>query len=70
MKNKISVEQRYPAMLIGFKVFRPDGTVHQGKFRFDDGNERMRFLESCRDAYVAGERVESWKIADVKERRK
>lgn len=39
---------RFPAMMIGFKITRKDGSIHEGKFRFDDDVERRRFGESTK----------------------
>lgn len=57
---------RFPAMMIGFRITRKNGSIHEGKFRFDDEVERRRFGESTKDCYIAGERIETWRICFIR----
>lgn len=59
----LNAMRRNPRMTIGYRILRADGSVKaEGRYRFDDDAERRRFGEG-RDAMLAFERVETWRIA-------
>ena len=62
--EELNAIRRNPRMVIGYRIFNADGSLKAtGRYRYDDDAERRRFGEGCRDAMLAFERVETWRIS-------